>query len=408
MQTYDDIVDFNYLDLEEWKNYAKTYLVPLQKIALLLSEFRSFLVKKTTYNLKEFFNNNESVRKILLGGINERGHYEPNSLAEIIKKTLGIKIMRHKYIYHKRLGNDPFDKGVKCKFKETLFGHFIEQIKMETEKILTSLSIETSTINSGEIDEIFNNPEKILDIIKELYTRILSFSANYNHQTFFIINFYCVPYFYILEAYPKLKSNFDVLKDILGLKEFFIPPIEDEDKKRLTIWGYADGGLAEKIFSLQNLFELYLDFSDSFITIPGKDEMMNRENFTSIINLVIKDPINLALDYIKKIEENITLPHSLEFQPYRINISGYNKSLQLILINQKIVKVTNGYSPNTRYAFYLERSIIHISEFIETIAPYLFLGVAELFEIESINYPKILDSRELEKSRFLEFKNRWG
>ncbi|KKM17289.1 hypothetical protein LCGC14_1677290 [marine sediment metagenome] len=408
METYDDIVHFNYLDLEEWKNYAKTYLVPLQKNALLLSEFRSFLLKKTTNNLKEFFNNNESIRKILLGGINEQGHYEPNSLAEIIKKTLGIEIMRREYIYHKRLGNDPFDKGVKCKSKKTLFRHFIKQIKMETTKILTSLSIETSTINSGEIDEIFNNPEKILDIIKGLYTKILSFSANYNQQTFFIRNFYCIPYFYILEAYPKLKSNFDILKDILGLKESFIPSIKDEDKERLTIWGYADGGLAEKIFSLQNLFELYLDFSDSFITIPGMDEMMSRENFTSIINMVIKDPINLAVDYIKKIEEEITLPYSLEFQPYRINISGYNKNLQLILINQKIVKVTNGYSPKTRYAFYLERPKIHISEFIETIAPFLFLGVAELFEIESIHYPKILESGERGKSRFLEFRNQWS
>jgi len=77
-------------------------------------------------------------------------------------------------------------------------------------------------------------------------------------------------------------------------------------------------------------------------------------------------------------------------------------------MNQRIVKVTNGYSPNTRYAFYLERTKIHIAEFIETIAPYLFLGLAELFEIESINYPKILESAELRKSRFLQFRNRWS
>ncbi len=51
MQTYDDIVGFNYLDLEEWKEYTKIYIVPLYRITFLLSEFRSYLLKKITGNL---------------------------------------------------------------------------------------------------------------------------------------------------------------------------------------------------------------------------------------------------------------------------------------------------------------------------------------------------------------------
>lgn len=408
MQNYDEIINFNYLNLDDWKNYAKKYIIPLFQISDVFLKLRNSLEGRLKNNAKEEFNSNENIREILLGGVSEQGNYESNSLARIYKRSLGIKIPRYDWIYYKRLGLEPFDQGVKCEFNDTVFLFFVEKIKIISSEILRLLSIQESQPND-DLTNILGTPERILDFIKDFYVSILNFSANYNQQTFFVINTYCSLKFYLIKAYPKLEGSFHLIKEFLGLEEKVAFSIDtDENGKDYTIWGHSEEGLADKIYELQQLLEEFFNFTTSSIDIPEQEKFYSRDKFNYLIELVIQNPVNLRKEYYNRVKESIDLSSELNFPPFSVSIQGYDKELQLVVRKNKIIKITNGYSPRTRYAFSLWRTKIILTEFLEKVAPYLFLAIATLSEIENLSYSEILDTDELNQSRFLKFYNRIG
>ncbi|MHA1757416.1 MAG: hypothetical protein ACTSVV_11640 [Promethearchaeota archaeon] len=415
MTSYDDIVEFNYLDMNEWEKYIQDYLVPIYKVASLFYEFNLYLKNEVLINLKDYFNNNENVKKLLLGGVNEKGEFVNISLAECIEKIFGIEFDRRNYLYYESIGENPFENDISLIHKDTLFILFVKKIKEKIENIFNLVSVEKPKINHKEINDIINNSNKIIDLLANLYTNITKFSANYNQQTFFIKHFYCTPFFYILEAYPKLKINlnFNKLREILKLKEIYVPPLRNEKlKKKYTIWGYKSKGLGDLIFSLQEFFENFHNYNE-YPEIILKDYTSMKNDFDFIINLVINNPIDLKDAYINKLKEYIHLPSSFKFSPNKIIIGGaHNQELELVLLDQYIIKVTNGYAPTStsRNQYYILDNIkINIGEFMETVAPYLFLNLAELHEIENISYgERILNSEEQNNCEFLRFSIKWS
>ncbi len=94
MQGYDQIQGFEYWNTEAWKNFVKDYVLPLHNSTSKLLRLRDFILtivgtsEKVT--LSEVERKQSNILPFLLGGIKEDGEYKDNSLAKLVRLTLGI------------------------------------------------------------------------------------------------------------------------------------------------------------------------------------------------------------------------------------------------------------------------------------------------------------------------------
>jgi len=231
MASYDEIVEFDYTSENEWKGWVKEKFLPLHKQLSIILKLRDYLENLIKTNFKEALTQ-QSIKEMLLGGVTREGEYSSNSLAKLYKDALGISINPKEWVAYSKAGLDPLKNGIECKFEETAFLTFVNVMKELVEKILYKVEIEPQEVEDKEIEKIVNSPEKLLEIIREVYKHVVSVSANYDYHTFFILNARCIPRFFIEKAYPKLKENFEKVKEILELEEKFVLNISDERIRR--------------------------------------------------------------------------------------------------------------------------------------------------------------------------------
>ncbi|MFQ6119734.1 MAG: hypothetical protein ACE5KE_07590 [Methanosarcinales archaeon] len=87
------------------------------------------------------------------------------------------------------------------------------------------------------------DPDRVIDSIKEFYERTVNFTLSYNPITMFIWTMRSITRQYMKNAYPELRDMevFERMKALLGLKEKFIPFPDDEiSKEAYTVWGFKD------------------------------------------------------------------------------------------------------------------------------------------------------------------------
>ncbi|MCD6591302.1 MAG: hypothetical protein J7K72_05010, partial [Candidatus Aenigmarchaeota archaeon] len=261
MESYDEIVGFDYTDDNEWKNWVREKFLPFHKELSIILELRESLENILKTNLKEAFSQRYT-QEILLGGITKEGEYTQNSLAKLYKDALGIYTNPKEWIAYYRIGLNPVENGIECKFEDTPFLVFITEMKELVEKVLSRIEIEPQDIEDKEIEEIMSSPEKILEIIKEIYKSMVSISANHDYHMFFVLNTRCISRFFIEKAYPKLKENFEKVAEILELEEKFVPDINDEKVRReYTLIGHKENGFADTLFDVQHTIWNYFNFS---------------------------------------------------------------------------------------------------------------------------------------------------
>jgi len=93
MKTYDGIVEFDYTNIGEWEDFVKKQILPLNKSISKLGGLREYLENQINDDtLPGLIKDDTSIRQILLGGINEKGEYKPNSLAKMYKEMIGVSI----------------------------------------------------------------------------------------------------------------------------------------------------------------------------------------------------------------------------------------------------------------------------------------------------------------------------
>ena len=374
MESYDKIVGFDYTDENEWRKWIKEKFVPLHKQLSIILKLRESLENILKTNLKEAFSQ-RYIEKILLGGVTNDGEYASNSLAKLYKDTLGIYINPKEWVAYHKAGLDPVENGIECKFEDTPFLAFITEIKELVEEILSKIEIEPQDIEDKEIKEIMNSPEKILEMIKEIYKFIVSISANYDYHMFFILNTHCIPRVFIEKAYPKLKENFEKVAEVLGAEEKFVPNVNDEKiRKEYTLIGHKENGLADTLFNLQCMIWKRFNFSNRLV--------LNNE-IKEIFSKVVR-PNNLWLEFIEKWKKQLPTLGELNFSTVTINITDYNRILYFVIKNGLVIKVVNDYSPRTTYAFYCEDISIPFTEFMNKIAPYIFCGCILIKPIKEI------------------------
>jgi len=99
-------------------------------------------------------------------------------------------------------------------------------------KLLSDLDVKIIQERSRKlIEETLENPVKILEIFIELLNRALALTIIRNEHTRFVWYLRKIPKKYIKEYYPELLKPevFKFLQELLGLKEYIIPQVEDPE-----------------------------------------------------------------------------------------------------------------------------------------------------------------------------------
>jgi len=254
MKTYDEVVGFDYTNAEEWRSFVKNQILPLHKSISKIVKLRKSiedLLSSDSSDLSDLIRNNTKIRQMLLGGVDENGDYKPNSLARMYMEFLGVSINTKEWASLSKQPDIDAAEYIKCNFADTSFLQFVKEIKEIIDRLLSLAEISKEEVKDYEIRYMLENPEKIVNELREIYTRLIGISANHSYYTFFTINTRCIPRYYIEQAYPKLKDKFEEVAEFLGLESKFIPDVkEGEIKRNYTLWGHKEGGFADLIYRL--------------------------------------------------------------------------------------------------------------------------------------------------------------
>jgi len=284
MKTYDDIIDFDYTDESEWRGWIEKKFLSLYKQLTTLLQLRKSLENFLKTDFKKAFSQ-QFVKEVLLGGVTKEGEYSDNSLAKLYKNALGIFIDPQKWIAYFKGGLDPVENGMTCNFDDTTFLMFINELKELIERILEKTHTKQPTMEEGEVEEIRSSPEKLLEIIREIYWSLVAISVNHDYHMFFILNTRCIPRFFIERAYPKLENNFKDVAEILELEEKFIPNINDEEvRKGYTLIGHKKEGFADILYKIQHHIWDHFNFSKD--TLWKGDQLIDLKNMKEVFSLI--------------------------------------------------------------------------------------------------------------------------
>lgn len=326
MKSYDEIVGFDYTNGNDWKEWVKEKFVPLYKQLSTILKLREHLENTLKTNFKEALSQ-ASIKEILLGGITKDGEYTPNSLAKLYKDVLGISINPREWSAYCKVGLNPVENGIECKFESTPFLEFIIQMKELVEEVFSKIEIEPQDVEDQEIKEIVNYPEKILEIIKDVYKSIVNISANFDYHMFFILNTRCIPRFFIEKAYPKLKENYGKVAKVLELEEKLAPNVSDEKIKReYSLIGHKENGIADLLY------------------------ILNRKIWKKMVEIEVFELIGIDTEDLKK-----QYCESIERALEKI---GFEKPKYIYISDPLEAQHVSGYSGPWYYTYYIEGIMI--------------------------------------------------
>jgi len=358
VSSYDQIEGFEYWDKEAWKKFVKDYLLPIHTLTETLLELRKEIIVKTSGRMLSDLEDS-NLLKILLGGINERGDYEEHSLAKFIGIAFGIYIDAKQYAALARAGTSPLDHVKPEPAVETDFVKFLEGVNSLASNALAQVGMETAAASQSE--ELIKEPEKILEVLRELYEKLIQVTANYNYYTFFALSTRSLPFFYLATAYPKLREEFNEMAEFLGLEIKFKPETDVQDlAEKYTIWGHAKGGLCDSIYDLNNfIWDINIPYS----------------RLLPVFGFVSSSPMDLKAEYLSKVKEILKINRwdTLEYFS-----SEY-------WLNLRIRGVVAEQDNRSQYAKYKDKSLLEI---LNDLSPALFLGYICIDDF-NVNYLRI-------------------
>ena len=303
MQAYDKIEGFEYWNVEAWKKFIREYILPLHTATSKLLKLRDLILSvvegsgRTT--LSEVENKRKELLPFFLGGVKEDGEYKEDSLARLIKLTLGFYIDPRMWItLEKQEGIRAFDY-ITIEVVNTKFLDFITKLNNTSQVILKLAGIAYDETQKLEVKTIIQKPERILEVLKDIYVSCLRVDAGHNYYMFFILSIEKMPRKLMETAYPKLHDNFDELKSFLGMEKYFEPKIEKRElKNAYTVWIYSKEGLGKAIYDLNEVIWNY--FNDEEIEEVWRFISINipnlRQNFKEIVTSTLgKDYSKLNL-----------------------------------------------------------------------------------------------------------------
>ncbi len=371
MQGYDQIQGFEYWNPEAWKNFVKDYVLPLHNSISKLLKLRDFILtmvgtsEKVT--LSEVERKQSNILPFLLGGIKEDGEYKDNSLAKLVRLTLGIYINPKEWITLEREeGLKAFDY-VRVKIESTSFLEFLKKLEEITLRMIKLVGIEPREILKSEIEEIIQKPKELLEIIRTIYVKCLQVSANHNYYTFFTLSTRTIPFKFMMEAYPRLVDNFNSLRSFLGLEKIFEPRInESKEREAYSIWGHLKDGFSDSLYNLNQAIWEY--FANEGV-----------KSIFSLISPLVKD---LKQEYLQKIQQKLE-EMKWKFPDYiKVSDGSYYKGntrgvycYSYVISGPMLIKERSwGYSWRQNFFSIESECNISLLKLFDDISPALFLG----------------------------------
>ena len=290
MKTYDEVVEFDYTNAEEWQSFVKNQILPLHKSISKVVKLRKSLEELLSNDLSDLIRNSTNIKQALLSGVDENGDYKPSSLARIYKEFLGVSINTKEWTSLSKQPGIDAAEYIKCNVTNTPFLQFIKDVKEIVDGLLSLVEIDEEEVKDDEIKDILENPEKIVNELKEIYTQVVGISANHSYYTFFTINTRGIPRYYIEQAYPKLEYKFEKVAEFLGLEPKFIPDINEEEIKRnYILWGHKENGFADFLYKLNGIIWEYF----------------GKEDFRKLFGIIASDAENLRQKYYDKVKKSL-------------------------------------------------------------------------------------------------------
>lgn len=373
---YESVPRFRYWDVEAWKQYIQEYVAPIYSATTALLDVRHELAPYLNHSLDTLANSKKELLPFLIGGIKD-GEYTKYSLARLIRLLFGIYVDPFEFSNAvTNLGEEGLKEVMikEEKRDDAVFFRFINGLHKLSENVLELADIKPTNIPVAS-DNVTSNPNRLLDVLTELYKSCVSISANHNYYTFFIVSTRGTHWRFLREGYKKLEENVDELRGFLGLDELFIPETDKKDIQRdYTIWSHAPGSIADNIFWIQ-------------IGLWGRFNFGNFLKTNKVIEDALKyitpKPEDLAESYIRLVKENVPNLEQIsigneKFYPkdtYRLEIEG----LWVVRWpNETYLNSVDNYSK--RYATEREsrKPKLSLIEFLDKIGPYLFVGYAEI------------------------------
>ncbi|WP_297489771.1 hypothetical protein [Thermococcus sp.] len=375
---YESISGFRYWDVKAWKQYIQQNIAPLYSITTTLLEVRDELAPYTGNSFGVITNSRRELLPFLAGGIKD-GDYSKYSLAKLTRLIYGLYVDPREFSSAvSSLGEEGLSEVVvKAEEKESsVFLRLISGLNRLSGNVLELADIGPSEISIPSSGEIIKQPEKILDVLKEFYRFSISFSANHNYYTFFIVSTRGTHWKALREGYHKLEENLDEIKEFLGLEEIFIPETGKEDVQRdYTIWSHSRGEIAESIYSMQiGLWGRFNFEVETEINKPIEDAL----------RYITKNPEDLAKGHIRLVKDALGDPREIHIGNERFYPKdSYDLKIEGLWItdwpNETLISSVSATSA-ARDVLKREHSKPKLSfiEFLDQLGPYLFTGYGEI------------------------------
>ncbi len=376
---YDSIPGFQYWDINSWKRYLEDVVRPIYETTQVILELKSKITQYAEKSLKFVKMSDDEFLPFFVGGIDKDGNYKERSLAKLIKLTFGVHIDPKKFVDIVRILGEEGLKDVKInKVESTTFLRLVEYLNRFSSKILRDVGIKTEV---SKADEIVQDPNKLLDILKEFYKACVYFSSNHNYYTFFVVSTASIHWKYLVTAYPRLKNHFEDVREFLGLEPIFVPEIgNDEIKRDYTIWGHKRGELADNLYRMQACLWEFFNFSENVCYLW--DTWINPQQIKEIFSYIVSEVEDIKKEYSTITEECLPAdaPRSI-IDWGKIGLEGlgtHEVEYYLKIEGVIITEYWNTYSP--AYWKHIHKcTSCPLTDFLDTAGPRLFLGLARIF-----------------------------
>lgn len=378
IQNYDQIQGFEYWNIDAWKSFVSEHILPLHKSTSMLLKLREFISTQIGTNPRVTLGDMEKKRNdilpFLLGGINQDGEYKDNSFARLVSLTLGIYINPKEWVtLEKEEGLNAFDY-VNVKNEATSFLDFLKSLNEITLQITKLVGTESKDTSGNVAEEVIQKPEGLLEIIKAIYVKCLQASANHNYYTFFTLSTRTVTLKSMSEAYPRLKGDFESLRNFLGLEKTFEPRINDDvEKKAYSVFSHLKGGFSDSLYKLnQEIWEYF----------AKENKYFENERDKSIFKFISSTARDLKQEYIYMIQQKLEatqwkFPDYMKTSDnsyYSGNIKGVYCHTYTISGPMLIKERSWGYSYSGNFNSSESDCSISFPKFLDDLAPALFLG----------------------------------
>jgi len=242
---------------------VKEDLLPLYRSCLTLLELERSLTELCNGRmLSDVIKKKPAVEYLFVGGTSPPENYDKSGLAYYYSRLMGASIKLREYYFLKAHGKEP---RTLCTITKTNVMRYIEHMGELLKRVLNQTTklemISPQDVNEAkdsskkEADEILSKPENLVDKFGEALQNALKVSVATNRYTRLIWHLRKIPKKYIKEFYPAMlsKEKFQLIQEILGLRKFIVPRVEDPEladlytiysfdhEIRVSSLGYIDG-----------------------------------------------------------------------------------------------------------------------------------------------------------------------